>query len=70
MVLIAFQHSSESDNMALTTPTIFAILAVILVVVKALTIGRRHKDYPPGPPTIPILGNIHQVQPFRLSLIP
>ena len=24
-----------------------------------LTTGRRPKDYPPGPPTLPILGNIH-----------
>lgn len=23
------------------------------------TTGRRPKDYPPGPPTLPILGNIH-----------
>ncbi|KAI4851001.1 cytochrome P450 [Aureobasidium sp. EXF-8845] len=47
--------------MALTTPAIFAVLAVILLVSKVLTIGRRGKDYPPGPPTIPILGNIHQM---------
>jgi hypothetical protein len=50
--------------MALSTPTIFVIVAVILLVKKALTIGRRDKDYPPGPPTIPILGNIHQVHYF------
>lgn len=48
--------------MALTTPTILAIGAFVLLVLKLLTIGRRDKDYPPGPPTIPILGNIHQVQ--------
>lgn len=48
--------------MALTTPTIFAIIAVVLVVSKLLTVGRRDKNYPLGPPTIPILGNIHQVQ--------
>ncbi|KAG9598982.1 putative cytochrome P450, partial [Aureobasidium melanogenum] len=47
--------------MVLTTPPTFAILGFILLVLKALTIGRRHKDYPPGPPTIPILGNIHQM---------
>jgi len=48
--------------MALTTPTIFAIIALVLIVSKLLTVGHRDKYYPPGPPTIPILGNIHQVQ--------
>lgn len=48
--------------MAFTTFTVVAIAAIILLVSKVLTIGRRDKDYPPGPPTIPILGNIHQVQ--------
>ncbi|KAF2186414.1 putative cytochrome P450 [Zopfia rhizophila CBS 207.26] len=34
---------------------------IIYYVWKLLQIGRRRKDYPPGPPTIPILGNIHQI---------
>jgi len=55
-------HSLRSDNMTFSAPTIFAVVAVIVLVLKILTIGRRDKDYPPGPPTIPILGNIHQVQ--------
>jgi hypothetical protein len=58
----SFQLDLELANMTLTTPVIFATLAAILLVLKVLAIGRRNKDYPPGPPTIPILGNIHQVQ--------
>ncbi|KAJ9643783.1 hypothetical protein H2204_001928 [Knufia peltigerae] len=41
------------------------MLAVTLVVgyltYLAFTTGRRPKDFPPGPPTVPILGNIHQM---------
>jgi hypothetical protein len=36
-----------------------AIAAILLS--RILRIGRRPKNYPPGPPTFPLLGNIHQV---------
>jgi hypothetical protein len=32
------------------------------------TVGRRDKRLPPGPPTLPILGNLHLVPKTNLAL--
>lgn len=42
-------------------PTTIGVLVslVMLVVYRVLQIGKRDPRMPPGPPTIPILGNAH-----------
>ncbi|KAK7906571.1 cytochrome P450 [Apiospora marii] len=42
--------------------TLFAGLAVLVLLLRRLVrVGQRPKDFPPGPPTMPLVGNLHQV---------
>ena len=45
----------------LSTLTIAVLLLVLLGAWKLLRMGRRDSRLPPGPPTVPVLGNAHQI---------
>ncbi|PVH96854.1 putative cytochrome P450 [Periconia macrospinosa] len=41
---------------------------VVLLCWRLFRVGRRPRDYPPGPPTIPILGNLHLIPKQNVHL--
>jgi len=42
-------------------PAAAAVILIVYGFFKLLRVGHRDKRMPPGPPTLPILGNLHQI---------
>jgi hypothetical protein len=51
-----------------STAILCVVVSLIFLAYKALRIGRRSHQLPKGPPTVPILGNLHLVPKERVHL--
>lgn len=56
--------------MAATTPYIATVFVAFVpfIVYKLLQVGRRDPRLPPGPPTVPVLGNAHLIPTTGLGI--
>lgn len=51
---------SNYDHVASYVATAVGLL-IVTGIYRLLQVGKRDPRMPPGPPTVPILGNLHQV---------
>ncbi len=59
------RFSGITSTRTVLTGLCILVIALVALLIKYILASRRPKNFPPGPPTVPLLGNIPQLPSTR-----